>query len=143
MTLDPIYRHDATANGQTVEIWGRTDVLDQFFDGLEPAENETPNAQQQNVNGHNRKRYPGDAGFNVGGHQRNRSFIATKGGNTLPGFRFWCERPTGIGTGRRSNARQFNYQGNWQDLVAYAEVNSFGSAYTLRNSSGRSVRIGD
>jgi hypothetical protein len=142
MTLPPILRHTVSVNSNEVQIFGRTNILDDYFSGIEPDELVTPNATQQSVNGHKRNRYPGDAGFNVGGHLRDRSNIPTKGGNTLPGFRFWCERPTGTGNGRRSNARQFNYSGNWQDLVQFAEDNSFGSEYTLRNSSGRSVQIG-
>ena len=125
----------------SVVLYGDSSKLDNFFDGLAVAAEAPLTTSNQSVNGHSRKRYPGDPGFNVSGHSRERKVVPTKGGNTLPGFRFWCERPTGTGANRRSNAVQFSYVGDWGSLVTLAQSAGKGANFVLRNSSGRSKLI--
>lgn len=143
--MTTIRRHDAfIGEDKALTIYGDTNLLDDYIGGLALTTGSGIGVtRQESVNGHNRKRYPGDAGVQVGGHTRTVIDVVLEPGVTLPGFRFWCERPTGTGENRRSNARQFNYVGNWGDLVSYATANAVGAPYTLRNSSGRSVRITD
>ena len=139
--MSTIRKHINSFNGSLSTIYGDTSKLGSFFSGLEVSGVMGITTSNQSVNGHSRKLYPGNAGFSVSGHNRVRKVIPTKGGNTLPGFRFWCERPTGTGANRRSNAKQFNYTGDWGDLVLMAEALGTGENFYLRNSSGRSKLI--
>jgi len=140
-TRPPALFHTETVGGRTVVLIGATSILDDFFTGLTPDAAEEVTTRTESVAASTVNRFPGDTGFNRAGHTRTKSNEKTKGGPALPGRRFWCERPTGTGEERRSNAKQFNYLGSWKDLVALARASAFGPDFTLRNSSGRSVRI--
>ena len=136
-----IKMYDSAPGGGDVFVIGDPDIMNDYINSFEVMNLPGDQTIASSVAGHNRKRYPGDAGTSVDGHARTRKVVATLGGNTRPGFRFWLERPTGEGVNRRSNARQFNYIGDWGDLVAIARAGRTGSDFILRNSSGRSVTI--
>lgn len=142
-TRPPIVRHQA---GTGLQLLGATSLLDNFFQ-IGPSNvvaAVTPEVVIEAVNSHVRKRYPGDVGVQVSAHARTKLIGGTEdGANALPGKRFWCERPSGTGALRRSNAVQFNYIGTWKALRTYAQANIAGANFILRNSSGESVLIVD
>ena len=102
-----------------------------------------PTAVTTEVAGHSRRRYPGGPTSGVDPHERTGLPPAPGGGGAKPGERFWCERTTGTGANRVTQARQFTYQGKWSDLRAFAEAAKTGLPFTLRNHSGRSDVIGE
>jgi hypothetical protein len=134
-------RHAATA---ALTLIGPTSYLSQFFASsslpLQSAAAVTTKAQTVRV--HVRRRGPGAPGSVVKQHPRSvSSETGNAGSQAKPGERFWCERPSGTGAARRSNAKQFSYEGSWKDLKAFARLRRTGADYILRNSSGRSVVI--
>lgn len=139
----PNIRHFAGAN---LQIIGPTSLLDDYFQvgSLTPIAATTPEVVTETVKAHVRKRYPGDSGINVPVHARTRLVGDTEAGsNASPGRRFWCERPTGVGSLRKSNAVQFTYIGTWKALREFAEANMAGASFTLRNYSGEKKEIAD
>jgi len=97
---------------------------------------------ERQVSQHRRKRYPGDPGAIVRQHDRTVGRERSSGGGgAMPGERFWCERPSGEGDARRSNARQFAYEGTWRSLKRFARAAGHGSPFILRNSSGKSIIV--
>lgn len=138
-----IQRFETEISGNILQIWGNGGKLANFFGALTPRPDDQLIIKTASVNGHSRKRYPGATPTSVDGHSRTTKDRPTKGGKTLPGFRFWCERPSGQGANRRSNAVQFNYSGNWGDLVDFAMTVGAGAPFVLRNSSGRSILVND
>lgn len=94
------------------------------------------------VKTHARRRYPGGPAATVAGHSRRVSGLkAYGGGGALPGERFYCERPTGQGASRRSNAQAFSYLGSWAELKRRARASRTGLAFTLRNKSGKAIEV--
>ena len=138
-------RYEVTGSYQgALFITGAGGYLNNYFttNSMDVA-NESSSEQVTRVVGrHNRKRYPGDTGHAVREHNRRTDSQAAKGGGgAAPGERFWCERPTGEGENRRSNARQFIYEGNWNSLKLFARANGVGAPFTLRNASGKSILV--
>lgn len=94
------------------------------------------------VKAHSRKRYPGGPTATVAGHSRRVSGLkAYGGGGALPGERFYCERPTGEGPSRKSNAQAFSYLGTWAELKRRARAARTGTTFTLRNKSGKAIEV--
>jgi len=130
--------------GHPLHITGAGNQLLAFFDSasMTPTSDQVPSDENYNVGQHRRKRFPGDTGHIVRQHVREvTNERASGGGGALKGERFWCERPTGEGDARRSNARQFTYEGTWSNLKRFARANATQSAFTLRNSSGKSITV--
>jgi len=139
----PNIRHQA---GTGLEIIGPTSYLDDYFQvgSLTPISATAPVVVTESVNSHVRKRYPGDIGTNVSAHARVKLVGGTESGsNASPGRRFWCERPSGTGPLRKSNAVQFTYIGTWKALREFAQANMAGANFTLRNFSGEKIEIID
>lgn len=97
-----------------------------------------------NVAGHRRKRYPGHVGVAVSPHAR--TYLKgsdAPGGGAVPGNKFWMERkvqpPGDVAPEVRGVA--FSYTGTWKALRAAVIANATGTAFKLRNSSGRSVVV--
>lgn len=141
-TRPPIKPHPASFENRPLTIWGATSLLDDYFEGLEPSEASEREVQTISFGGSTVNRYPGDPGFSRGGGDRRVVFEQEKRGNATPGRRFWCERPTGTKENRRSNARQFTFEGNWSDLKDFARANRTGAKFTLRGPSGGSIEVG-
>ena len=139
----PNIRHQAGAN---LQIIGPTSLLDDYFQNgsLTPIGAVAAATVLEAVNSHVRRRYPGDIGTNVSAHARVKLVGGTKAGsNASPGKRFWCERPTGVGSLRKTNAVQFTYIGTWKALRQFAQANMAGANFILRNSSGEKDEIID
>jgi hypothetical protein len=139
----PNIRHQA---GTDLQIIGPTSYLDNYFQigSFTPVAAVAPELVTESVNSHVRKRYPGDIGTNVSAHARVKLVGGTEDGSSAtPGRRFWCERPSGTGPLRKSNAVQFTYIGTWKALRTFAQQNMAGANFILRNSSGESVEIID
>ena len=139
----PNIRHQA---GTGLQLIGPTTLLDNYFQSgsFTPIAADTPETVIEQVNSHVRKRYPGDVGVNVSAHARVKLVGGTEAGsNASPGKRFWCERPSGTGPLRKSNAVQFTYIGTWKALQTFARAHMTGANFILRNSSGESVLIVD
>jgi len=146
ITDDKKNRYLTTGGGPRSELYitGVGQELVAFFNAASAslAAAQNPDDVNQQVSGHRRKRYPGDPGALVGSYVRTTSTEkASGGGGAMPGVRFWCERPTGEGEARRSNARQFTYEGTWLSLKNYARANGIGGPFILRNSSGKSIAV--
>jgi hypothetical protein len=127
-------------------IIGATSLLDNYFAAasLVPESQSPAVVVIEAVAAHTRKRYPGHVGHGVTAHARvTTTEVGKSGGGANPGEKFWCERPTGSGALRKSNAVQFSYIGTWKDLKAFARANITGANFILRNKSGRSVVIED
>lgn len=142
-TRPAIVRHNA---GPNLKIIGATSLLDNYFSSasLVPEAVGPPVLVIEAVAQHTRKRYPGHQGHSVTAHARaTTTEVGKAGGGASPGEKFWCERPTGTGALRKSNAVQFSYLGSWKDLKAFARTNIVGASFVLRNRSGRSVVIVD
>jgi hypothetical protein len=121
-------------------------LLDNYFAAasLVLESQSSPQPVIESVASHTRRRYPGHVGHSVTAHARVTSTeVGRSGGGASPGEKFWCERPTGTGALRKSNAVQFSYIGTWTDLKAFARANITGANFILRNKSGRSVVIVD
>jgi hypothetical protein len=134
-------RHAATA---TLTLIGPTTYLSQFFAASSlPLRASLPvTTKDQVVKFHVRRRGPGAPGSVVKQHSRSvSSERGVSGSQAKPGERFWCERPSGTGAARRSNARQFSYEGSWKDLKEFARLRRTGADFILRNSNGVSVTI--
>jgi hypothetical protein len=141
-TRPPAKRHRASA---TLTLIGATSLLDDYFTAATIPVAVTPASvvQNQAVNAHVRKRYPGHVGIAVPAHARVTTTEGSfSGGGAQPGKTFWCERPTGTGPLRKSNARQFTYIGTWDDLKAFARANKTGTQFILRNHSGAKITVG-
>jgi hypothetical protein len=139
----PNIRHQA---GTDLQLIGPTSLLDNYFQigSFTPIGAVAPELVTESVNSHVRKRYPGDIGTNVSAHARVKLVGGTEAGSGAePGKRFWCERPTGSGPLRKSNAVQFSYIGTWKALRQYAQANMAGANFTLRNYSGEKDEIID
>ena len=139
----PVVRHQA---GPNLQILGATTALDNYFSAasLVPVASVPPTESTLGVQKHTRKRYPGHAGYDVSAHDRTVQKGGTEAGSAAaPGKRFWCERPTGAGATRKTNAKQFSYIGSWKDLQAFARANNVGGNFTLRNCSGEKSLIVD
>jgi hypothetical protein len=142
-TRPPIVRHQA---GTGLQLLGATSLLDNYFNpsSFTAVSAITPTVETEAVASHSRKRYPGHAGYGVSAHSRSKLKGGTEpGSNALPGQRFWCERPTGQGLLRKSNAVQFAYIGTWKALQQFARSNIVGANFILRNHSGESALIVD
>ena len=142
-TRPPSVRHIAGAN---LVIIGATSLLDNYFAAasLVPETQAPSQTVIEEVASHTRRRYPGHVGHGVTAHARvTTTEVGRNGGGASPGEKFWCERPTGTGALRKSNAVQFSYIGTWKDLKAFARANIVGANFILRNKSGRSVVIVD
>jgi hypothetical protein len=140
-TRPPIIRHQATSS---LFLLGATSLLDNYFASASilPVSAVAPVARNEAVAQHTRRRYPGDVGHGVSAHARSTTTeVGRAGSPAQPGKRFWCERPSGEGPLRKSNAVQFSYLGSWKDLKAFARAQGIGANFILRNSSGRSVVI--
>ena len=139
----PNVRHQA---GTNLQIIGPTSLLGDYFQNtsLTPIGAVAAETVIESVNSHVRKRYPGDVGVNVSAHARVKLVGGTEAGsNASPGRRFWCERPTGVGPLRRTNAVQFAYIGTWKALRQFAQANKTGGNFILRNFSGEKDEIID
>jgi hypothetical protein len=138
-------RHQvADGFGPVFYITGKGEELLNFFDvtSLDPVSIDPPVLESRSVRTFRRKRYPGDPGHVVSEHSRSvLKERASGGGGAMPGERFWCERPTGNGDERRSNARQFTYEGSWSTLKEFARQAGAGNAFILRNHSGKSITV--
>jgi hypothetical protein len=137
------YRLGAAGEGSVTLLGDRTELEKYFSAGsltLIPAiEGQDGTAT---VRQHSRRRYPGGPGATVAGHDRRVSGLkAYGGGGALPGERFYCERPTGEGPLRRSNAQAFSYLGTWAELKRRARAARVGTTFTLRNKSGKAIEI--
>lgn len=140
-TRPPAQFHTEAVGGRPLVLIGATSLLDDYFTGLTADAAQAITTRTESVSSSTVNRWPGDPGFIRKSHQRVKSNEKDMGGPALPGRRFWCERPTGTGDNRRSNARQFNYIGTWKDLKAFARSSNFGPRFKIRNSSGKSAWI--
>jgi hypothetical protein len=139
----PNIRHQA---GTGLQIIGPTTYLDNYFaaGSFTAISAVSPTVEEEAVGSHTRKRYPGHVGYGVSAHSRSKLKGGTEpGSNATPGQRFWCERPTGSGPLRKSNAVQFAYIGTWKALQQFARANVVGGNFTLRNFSGEKTIIID
>lgn len=142
-TRPPVVPHTTISDGEVLRIWGATELLDDYFDGLNPDSAEPPTERTEAVNVSTVNRYPGDAGFQRSAHNRTKSNEVGKGGPALPGKPFYCERTItpGLGPETVRQVRQFGYEGSFNALKKYARANFANGEFTLRNASGRSVEI--
>ena len=94
---------------------------------------------QQNVDGHQRRRYSGGPTTGVTGHIRSRS----KGGKgtpaTLPGNNAWLERPPVV-PGESKRVEQITYVGTFAQLLTYCRGEAE-TAFVLRSPWGEPFPI--
>ena len=140
-TRPKVVPHTVTSAGELIRIWGATSLLDDYISGLDPDAAGAVTERTESVNASQVNRYPGDTGFSRGGHSRTKSNEIGKGGITLPGKPFYCERTEGVGPAAQVKVRQFGYEGSWNNLKKYVRTNKAGAAFTLRNASGRSIEV--
>jgi hypothetical protein len=136
-----IIPHTVTAGGRTFKIYGNTNELTEFFDGIE-ADAESPSTTSTaTVSAHSYRRYPGGPLISRASHPRTRLVNSGKAGsNATPGRSFYIERLTGIPPFAKKEVKSFTTTGPFFALKAYATANAAGD-FTLRSSGGRSHEI--
>lgn len=98
-----------------------------------------PTNYQQNVDGHNRRRYSGGPTSGVAAHLRDR----TKGGEgakaTLPGNNAWLERPPAV-PGNSKRVEQITYVGTFAQLKEFCRSEAT-APFVLRSPWGEPFPI--
>jgi hypothetical protein len=141
MARSNIQPHTETIDGRTFTVWGDSDKLNDYISGLTVDTAAAESFSTTSVASHTRKRYPGDPGYNVGGHNRTVSNDrGIDGSPATPGSRFWFERRIGLGDLAVKTQHQGTYQGSWRAFKAYCKANVT-LPFTLRRESGRSFPI--
>lgn len=141
MARGTIKPHSKTVDGKKFTLYGDSDTLAGFIDGLTVDTVGAESYSNTNVEAHTVKRYPGDPGYSRAAHSRSVSDTGLTGGTTTtPGSRVWFERSIGTPPLVTKTIRQATYTGSWRALKTYAKANTT-FPYTLRRESGRSVEI--
>jgi hypothetical protein len=98
-----------------------------------------PTTYQQNVDGHNRRRYSGGPVTGVAGHLRNRTKGGEGGKAVLPGNNAWLERDPVV-PGESKRVEQITYVGTFAQLKAFCRAKAT-TEFVLRSPWGEPFPI--
>ena len=127
--------HTTTVGSETFTIWGKTDLVNQFF-GLSPDAATGPSNVTRQVPIHTRRRYPGDpTPASVDAHQVVASVDTPAKLQTTPGKVFTVEVETGTAPNILRTVYQFTCTGTFKSLRTLAD-GSFPDGTFLRSFNG-------
>lgn len=134
--------HAVSAAGENFVIWGDTQKLEEFFEGISQAPNTTGPDRVVNMPQMIVKRYPSDTGFTRKAHQRKVAADTGIKRGTTPGRNFTVEEDI-LDSGTLTvsiRVWQFTATGTTLALRAYARAKAK-SNFRLRWYSGRFEEI--
>lgn len=134
--------HRIEAVGKEISIWGETDKLEEFLEGITAALVGPGVSRVLNVDAHTVSRWPGDTGYTRKAHQRVYTGDLGFSGGITPGRNFWIEEEviTVPGLPTEWKSYQFTHTGPFYVLKAFCVANAK-QDFRLRSSGGRAHLI--
>jgi hypothetical protein len=134
-------KYTFTVTGEELVIYAKAGQLSPYVGTFEPDEGDDVAATTSSVASHTRRRYPGDPGSTVDGHDRTAMRGGYKPEATLPGRNAWFEKTTGSGPSAVKAVDQFTFVGSSRALREFCMNEGVNTPWTLRLPSGKSVLV--
>lgn len=133
-------RHTVTAVGRTIELFGDTDKIKEFFPTAEVVDTDDVIIKTVTFRGGTRRRYPGGPTWSSQGGTRTVVVGGPAKNGTLPGNPIKCEVTTGLGPLKTTKVTQFTLKGSFTAAWAIARATATKS-FVLRSPNGKPKNV--
>jgi hypothetical protein len=129
-------RHTVTAAGRTIELFGDTNKIKEFFPTAEVVDTDDVVIKTVTFRGGTRRRFPGGPTYSSGGGTRTVVVGGPTKNGVLPGSPIKCEVTTGLGPQKETRVVQFTLKGSFTAAWAVARATAT-KAFVLRSPYGK------
>jgi hypothetical protein len=129
-------RHTVTAAGRTIELFGNTAKIKEFFPTAEVVDYDDVVVKTVTFRGGTRRRFPGGPTYSSGGGTRTVAVGGPTKNGVLPGYPIKCEVTTGLGPLKVTKVTQFTLKGSFTAAWIVARATAT-KAYVLRSPHGK------